>query len=56
MTLVSHKSRPAEPGRRLDLLQERAATIEDEALRRSYLENVAAHREIVALWEEGSHP
>jgi tetratricopeptide (TPR) repeat protein len=30
------------------LLQERAANIDDEALRRSYLENVAAHREIVA--------
>jgi len=34
------------------LLQERAATIEDENLRRSYLENVPAHREIVALWEK----
>jgi predicted ATPase len=32
------------------LLQERAATIEDEDLRCSYLENVAAHRELVALW------
>jgi tetratricopeptide (TPR) repeat protein len=30
------------------LLQERAHKIDDEALRRSYLENVAAHREIVA--------
>ena len=30
-----------------DLLQERAAKIDDELLRRSYLENVAAHREIV---------
>jgi hypothetical protein len=29
------------------LLQEQAAKIEDEALRRSFLENVAAHREIV---------
>jgi hypothetical protein len=29
------------------LLQERAAAVEDEVLRRSYLENVAAHREIV---------
>jgi tetratricopeptide (TPR) repeat protein len=37
------------------LLQERAATIEDENLRRSYLENVAAHREIVALWEKTAH-
>jgi predicted ATPase/class 3 adenylate cyclase len=38
------------------LLQERAATIEEEELRRSYLENVAAHREIVAAWKETSHP
>ena len=38
------------------LLQERAATIEGEDLRRSFLENVAAHREIVATWREGSHP
>jgi class 3 adenylate cyclase/tetratricopeptide (TPR) repeat protein len=38
------------------LLQERAATIEDEDLWRSYLENVPAHREIVALWEEAPHP
>lgn len=30
-----------------DLLQERAAKITDEALRRSFLENVASHREIV---------
>ena len=29
------------------LLQDQAAKIEDEALRRSFLENVAAHREIV---------
>jgi tetratricopeptide (TPR) repeat protein len=34
------------------LLQERAARIEDDDLRRSYLENVAAHREIVAAWNE----
>jgi hypothetical protein len=34
------------------LLQERAATIEDEGLRRSYLENVPYHREIVTLWEK----
>ena len=33
-------------------LQERAATIEDEDLRRSYLENVPHHREITALWEK----
>jgi hypothetical protein len=32
-----------------NLLQERAAKIDDEELRRSYLENVAAHREIVGL-------
>jgi tetratricopeptide (TPR) repeat protein len=38
------------------LLHERAATIEDENLRRSYLENVAAHREIVALWEQAPRP
>ena len=36
------------------LLQERAATIEDEALHRSYLENVPENREIVALWEKKS--
>jgi hypothetical protein len=30
--------------------------IEDEDLRRSYLENVPAHREIVALWAETAHP
>jgi len=30
-----------------DLLQERAARITDEAMRRSFLENVASHREIV---------
>jgi hypothetical protein len=29
------------------LLQDQAAKIEDAALRRSFLENVAAHREIV---------
>jgi tetratricopeptide (TPR) repeat protein len=33
------------------LLQERATKIDDEDLRRSYLENVAAHREIVATWK-----
>jgi hypothetical protein len=36
------------------LLQERASTIKDGGLRRSYLENVPAHREIVSLWEETS--
>jgi hypothetical protein len=34
-----------------DLLQERAAEITDEELRRSFLENVAAHREIIEAWE-----
>ena len=40
------------------LLQERAAKIDEEDLRRSFLENVAAHREIVKEWEElqGSKP
>jgi tetratricopeptide (TPR) repeat protein len=33
-----------------NLLQERVASITDEALRRSYLENVVAHREILAAW------
>lgn len=34
------------------LLQERAARITDEKLGKSLLENVAAHREIVAAWQE----
>jgi predicted ATPase/class 3 adenylate cyclase len=34
------------------VLQERAARIHDEELRRSFLENVPAHREILAVWEE----
>jgi predicted ATPase len=34
------------------LLQERAAQIADEELRRSFLKNVAAHREIVATYRE----
>ena len=37
-----------EKGRRL--LQETAFKIDDEALRRSYLENVPANREMAALW------
>jgi tetratricopeptide (TPR) repeat protein len=37
------------------LLQERASKIDDEALRRSYLENVPYHREIVAAWEARDH-
>jgi adenylate cyclase len=35
------------------LLQERAAKIHPEELRRSFLENVAAHRDIVTNWEAG---
>ena len=31
-----------------NLLQEQAARIDDEELRRSFLENVASHREIVS--------
>jgi len=38
------------------LLQEQADTIEGEQLRRSFLENVAAHREIVEAWEEAQTP
>ncbi len=34
-----------------DELQARAATIADAALRRSFLDNVPLHREIVAAWE-----
>ena len=34
------------------LLQERAAKIGDDALRRSYLQNVPAHRELLAAWAE----
>jgi predicted ATPase/class 3 adenylate cyclase len=34
-----------------DLLQERAVRIEDEAMRRSFLENVDAHRELIAAWK-----
>jgi tetratricopeptide (TPR) repeat protein len=37
------------------LLQERAETIDDEALRRSYLENVPYHRQIVEAWEARNH-
>jgi hypothetical protein len=33
------------------LLQERAAKIHDQDLRRSFLENVTAHREIIQAWE-----
>jgi predicted ATPase len=34
------------------LLQERAAKVSDEEMRRSFLENVTAHREIVRDWQE----
>jgi tetratricopeptide (TPR) repeat protein len=34
------------------LLQERAAKIEDDRLQRSFLENIAAHREIVAEFQQ----
>jgi DNA-binding SARP family transcriptional activator len=34
-----------------NLLQERAVKIDDEALRHSFLENVAAHRELVSEWQ-----
>jgi adenylate cyclase len=37
-----------------NLLQERAAKIDGESLRRSYLENVAAHRELVREWQASS--
>jgi hypothetical protein len=33
-------------------LQEQAAKIADEAMRRSFLQNVPYHREIVAVWIE----
>jgi hypothetical protein len=33
------------------LIRERADRIDDERLRRLYMKNVAAHREIVAEWE-----
>jgi predicted ATPase len=35
------------------LLQEQVAKISDEETRRSFLENVAAHREIVSEWRKG---
>ena len=34
------------------LLQEEAAKIADEEMRRSFLENVAVHREIITMWED----
>ena len=37
------------------LLQERATHIDDEELRRSFLENVAAHREIARAWQEAAY-
>jgi hypothetical protein len=33
-----------------NLLQERAANTTDETRRRSFLENIPAHRELAALW------
>jgi tetratricopeptide (TPR) repeat protein len=36
-----------------NLLQERAARISDGALRHSFLENVPAHRELLAVWGNG---
>jgi hypothetical protein len=33
------------------LLQNWAAEIDDEALRRSFLENVGTHQEIIRLWQ-----
>jgi tetratricopeptide (TPR) repeat protein len=38
------------------LLQERAARLSDEATRRSFLENVAENRDIVAEWEAQHRP
>jgi hypothetical protein len=38
-------------GKAYHVLQERAAKIHDQYLRRSFLENVTAHREIVQAWE-----
>jgi tetratricopeptide (TPR) repeat protein len=38
-----------------NLLQERAAKITDEELRRSFLENVAAHRELLSEWQAAGH-
>jgi tetratricopeptide (TPR) repeat protein len=37
-----------------DLLEERAAEISDQELRRSFLENVSAHRELVSEWQASS--
>ena len=36
------------------LLQERESRIEDEDLRRSYLENIVAHQDIIAEWTKTS--
>jgi hypothetical protein len=52
---VLHAGRDPRAGEILEaahrLLQARAGQIDDEALRRSFLENVAANREIVAAWQ-----
>jgi hypothetical protein len=37
------------------LLRARADAIDDPALRRSYLENVPANREIIAAWQEAAN-
>jgi class 3 adenylate cyclase/Tfp pilus assembly protein PilF len=42
--------------RAYDLLQERAAGIGDDAQRRSFLENVPAHRALAAAWVEQAGP
>ena len=36
------------------LLQERVEAIDDPAMRRSYLENVPYHRQLVSAWEATS--
>ncbi len=38
------------------LLQEHASNITDDVLRRSFLENVAVHRELAALWTAQNNP
>ena len=40
--------------RAYDLLNERASQIQDEELRRSFLENVSAHRELVDIYKRYS--
>jgi tetratricopeptide (TPR) repeat protein len=38
------------------LLMERAGQLNDEALRRSFLEQVSAHRELLEMWEDWQSP